>query len=91
MAPHVPQEIWDNITKDLSTLNPLRLSFLFKFKITLEAQKKHARVWRMLFRDEKWLYAAERYGLNPILIGFDLEYCYNRSDTNRNREKYLVL
>ena len=91
MAPFTPREIWDNITHRLSSLNLLKLAF--------PAQKKLPQVWRMIFQDEKWLNEAERHGLNPVLVGFDLEYYYKSEksltialkSSGKLDEKYLVL
>ena len=53
----------------------------------------------MIFQDEKWLNEAERHGLNPVLVGFDLEYYYKSEKSltiapktsGKLDEKYLVL
>ncbi|KAL9064992.1 MAG: hypothetical protein Q9161_008514 [Pseudevernia consocians] len=88
MAPLAPQETSENITQNLSSLNPLEL---------LAAQQKHAQVWRMLFQDEKWLREAERHGLNPVLVGFDLQHYYKSEENCTSKtsgkpdEKHLVL
>ena len=89
MAPYLPQELWDNVTQHLSSPKVLQLASVFHFKL-LPEQRKHAQVWGMLFQSEKWLDAAERHGLNPVLVGYDLEYCYNRKTLDQ-QDRYLIL
>ena len=67
-----------------------KMASLFKVVPSPE-QLKHARVWRMLFHCDDWLNKAVCMGLNPVLIGYDLRYCYHSSDTIKKEEKYLVL
>ena len=88
MAPKLPQEIWDNITQNISSLNPLKLASLLNFRLDPKLQD-HAQVWSLIFKSDKWLIEAERYHCNPVLIGYDLEYCYHTFATRRT--KYLVL
>ena len=62
-------------------------------------KQKHSQVWRMIFQNEEWLDAAERFGLNPVLIGYDLESYYESENSStiisktsdKLDEKYLAL
>jgi len=90
MIINLSQEIWNNITQYLSSLNPVVLALLFGFGLD-PVQQKRARVWRTIFQSEEWLVAAERQGLNPVLVEYDLEYCYDISRTTKDNERFLVL
>lgn len=91
MAPFTSREIWDNMTHRLSSLSLLKLAF--------PVQQKLPQVWRIIFKDEKWLNEAECHGLNPVLIGFDLKYHYKfeksltiaSKTSDKLDEKYLIL
>ncbi len=48
-------------------------------------------MWCTTFQSEEWLVAAERQGLNPVLVGYDPEYCYDISRTTKGNERFLVL
>lgn len=72
----LPQEIWDNIVQDLPSFTVKNAADVFHFE--LRKQVKHSEVWRLVFHDKAWVVAAQKAGLNPILIGSDLEALYNR-------------
>lgn len=84
------QEMWNIISQNLSSLNPLKLTFLFDVELD-SAEKKHACVWCMTYQKEEWLIKAEHCSLNSVLIEYDLKYCYNILKNNKANKKYLVL
>ena len=85
----IAQELWDNIIQNLPRLSALKASRVFHFRLP-PARYKHTRVWEMIFKSQEWLDEAKSQGINPVLIGYDLENCYNSSQKG-DEKNYLIL
>lgn len=73
---NVPQEIWDKIVSNASTISARYLASTLGFKLEPRVEM-HSRVWSMIFKDQTWLsIATTEHGLNPVLIGPNIHAYY---------------
>ena len=76
MASVIPQEIWDIIADNLPAFDAINAAKVFRFELRSQ-QEKYGQIWHAIFRDHTWITkATTEYGLNPLLIGCALQYCY---------------
>ncbi len=75
--PLMPQELWNNVSSRLSTLGAVSAADIFGFGID-SSQRKHAAVWRKIFKDDIWALRAVKAGLNPFLLGSNLLQLYHK-------------
>jgi hypothetical protein len=66
--PHLPQEIWDIISRNLSTLGLLYTSRIFGYGLA-KHQDKHTEIWGSIFMKDNWLTeATEKFRISPVII-----------------------
>jgi hypothetical protein len=75
----IPKEIWSLVSQELSPLQLLHLSRVFRYSPTRD-QQNHSRLWKAIFVDDKWLTEAEKkFRIKPVIIGPQLDrYYYSR-------------
>ncbi|KFY04071.1 hypothetical protein O988_01013 [Pseudogymnoascus sp. VKM F-3808] len=66
----VPNEVWEGVLSYLPSLSSSALRRSLGFKATTEDD--HHRIWNYFFKSDSWLNAACIAGVNPCLIGYDL-------------------
>ena len=90
MAPLLlmPQEIWNNVSNRLSTFRAASAADIFGFGLDSH-QRKHAEVWRIIFKDDIWASRAVEQGLSPFLLGSSLPQLYHKGPSQK--PLFLVL
>ena len=83
----ISQEIWDMITDHLPALSARYAATALDFHLRPQ-QEKLAGIWGALFRDLTWISRAGSTGCGPVLIGKDLDRCW---EVIRPERPYLVL
>ena len=84
----VSQEIWDSVAYKLPSVIAVYAARALRFKIRPQ-QQAHIDLWKLIFLSEAWLSkVTTTFGLNPVLIGRDLEHCLYTGPT---ASSYLVL
>jgi len=84
------QELWDMVARALSPISAKNAGHALNFKIRTK-QEKHSRVWNMIFQNEDWMTkATTEFGVNPILIGPNLDAYYN-NNSQEYKPAYMVL
>lgn len=66
----VPNEVWERVLSYLPSLSSSALRRSLGYKATTEDD--HHRIWNYFFKSDSWLNAAYIAGVNPCLIGYDL-------------------
>jgi hypothetical protein len=83
----LPIDIAHEISERLSPLSRANLNRAFSFKFT-QTQKRSARVWDMIFKDESWIQAVENikydFAHPPqlTLVGYDLIKLFDDSSSS---------
>ena len=85
---YLAQEIWDEVVRNLPSFSLSPIAQIFGFKLE-RTQEDHSRVWNLIFKDQAWAVKAREFGLNPILIGSDLNVYYNHR--RRADDSYICL
>lgn len=88
-ADKISQEIWDMVAERLPALSARYAATVFHFRLRPQ-QEKHAAIWDAIFQDLTWVSTASGTGCGPILIGKDLDHCWN-NDVSQLQNPYLVL
>ncbi|KKZ59233.1 hypothetical protein EMCG_05416 [[Emmonsia] crescens] len=81
-------EPWKLSKFKMQALSPSKLNSDFicepesqGFQKLKSSVEKHSRVWSLIFKDQKWLSVAMiEFGLNPVLIGSNLDAYYDQRD-----------
>ena len=89
MVPMEP-ELWLMVAENLSTLSARSASSVFGFDLTIQ-QAKHSEVWSLIIQNEVWTSIASYHGLNPVLIGQNLNKLYNTKPSESPKPSYIVL
>ncbi|KAJ9634202.1 hypothetical protein H2201_009029 [Coniosporium apollinis] len=87
------QELWDLITEQLSSFSAENASQAFQIGLR-ENQIEHARLWRAIFRDDRWLdKATNEHKVEPVIISRNLHDYYSslRSKTQKAKRFYMFL
>ncbi|KAL6722249.1 hypothetical protein ACLMJK_001356 [Lecanora helva] len=83
----IPQEIWDVVMRNMSSISAGRAAHVLRFKIRPN-QQHHVDFWKSIFKDETWLIRiANEFDSNPIFIGRDLKRCLR----GKFKSSYLTL
>ncbi|KAF1924625.1 uncharacterized protein M421DRAFT_402062 [Didymella exigua CBS 183.55] len=67
-VPHLPQEVWDNITTWLLPSSALIAAKIFNFE-----SNAYDQVWTAVFKNERWLESHCAQDAKMVLIGTDLD------------------
>lgn len=82
----VPPEVWNQIRSYLSIFPRSALDS------ALGSENHHLRIWRSIFKNEDFLDEATKNGVNPVLIGYDLnKQFYFKNNKTNSKTSYLVL
>ena len=67
----MPQELWDMVVHELSSLTGRHAAEVFGFGIE-EAHQRHSGVWSEIIETKEWMSIATGLGYAPFLFGDDL-------------------
>lgn len=94
-TPGLPAELWLSIKDHLPELSKHLITHVPDARnkgLELTRKDRHRRIWSLIFKDERWLSAMVKQGLNPVLIGYDLHSLYDAEDiTAMTESNYLAL
>ena len=70
----IPQELWYDVFRRLPSITAGYAARIFKRKLG-KRQELERDIWKSIFKDERWLrrVTGHEFGMNPVLIGRDLE------------------
>lgn len=92
----VPNEVWEGVLSYLPSLSSSALRRSLGYKAT--TKDDHHRIWNYFFKSDSWLDAACIAGVNPCLIGYDLNTliydkhsAFNASSEKNKKPKRLYL
>jgi hypothetical protein len=95
-ALRMPQELWDNVVSNLSSISTKNVANAFDFEFT-EEQGRHECVWRAIFKGkeeggEEWpQFVFDEYKTNLVLLGPDIPLIPEKVKKKELMESYMVL
>ncbi|PVH68924.1 hypothetical protein DL98DRAFT_542023 [Cadophora sp. DSE1049] len=87
VAESVPSEIWNQIRSYLPIFPRSASDSVLGY-----SENHHLRIWHSIFKKEDFLDEATKNGVNPVLIGYDLNKQFHSKNNKMNtKTSYLVL
>lgn len=86
----MPQELWDQVSRDLGSLTLHDVAKEMEFNLDHKAQA-HVNIWTKIFKDESWLSEACRLNVNPTLIGADIDLLVHETFVDKHAHVYLLV
>lgn len=90
MPVNLPLELWHQIMDEMPSLTARYAARVFKFRLR-SPQRNHSRVWDNIFQNQMWLNQITSIGINPILIGKDLNVLYHNNKKIESMDLTLIV
>ena len=87
----LPQELWDRITRHLSSLSAFHTAGVFRVSLEMPRQLYHGRIWSKIFQKDTWALKATEMNVNLVLLGPQLQYTFSDITVREPGTMYMVL